>query len=141
MVSDLIESHSPVFFPLVCASFSGKNVCKKLGGAFCSLLSNAPSKRNLLFSRTMKPAKRPVAGCFLHTFLLENEAQTSGKKYRAVTFYIIGDHMQKFSSFGRKKKKQTKIRHRMVMLEGLHLLSNIFPFQKYKLFGQVHLGD
>ena len=26
--------------------------------------------------------------------------------------------MQKFSSFGR-KKKQTKIRHRMVMLEGL----------------------
>ena len=32
--------------------------------------------------------------------------------------------MQKFSSFGRKKKKQTKIRHRMVMLEGLHL----YPF-------------
>ena len=30
--------------------------------------------------------------------------------------------MQKFSSFGRKKKKQTKIRHRMVMLEGLQLL-------------------
>ena len=28
--------------------------------------------------------------------------------------------MQKFSSFGR-KKKQTKIRHRMVMLEGLQL--------------------
>ena len=30
--------------------------------------------------------------------------------------------MQKFSSFGRKKKKQTKIRHRMVMLEDLQLL-------------------
>ena len=29
--------------------------------------------------------------------------------------------MQKFSSFGRKQKKQTKIRHRMVMLEGLQL--------------------
>ena len=29
--------------------------------------------------------------------------------------------MQKFSSFGRKKKKQTKIRHGMVMLEGLQL--------------------
>ena len=29
--------------------------------------------------------------------------------------------MQKFSSFGR-KKKQTKIRHRMVMLEGLHMM-------------------
>ena len=30
--------------------------------------------------------------------------------------------MQKFSSFGRKKKKQTKIRHRMVMLRHLQLL-------------------
>ena len=30
--------------------------------------------------------------------------------------------MQKFTSFGRKKKKQTKIRHRMVMLEGLQLV-------------------
>ena len=29
--------------------------------------------------------------------------------------------MQKFSSFGR-KKKQTKIRHRMVMLEGLQFV-------------------
>ena len=32
--------------------------------------------------------------------------------------------MQKFSSFGR-KKKQTKIRHRMVMLEGLQLFTEI----------------
>ena len=40
------------------------------------------SKRNLLFSRTMKSAKRPVAVCFLHTFLLKNDAQTRGKKYR-----------------------------------------------------------
>ena len=32
--------------------------------------------------------------------------------------------MQKFSSFGR-KKKQTKIRHRMVMLEGLQLLAEV----------------
>ena len=29
--------------------------------------------------------------------------------------------MQKFSSFGRKKKKQTKIRHRMDMPEDLQL--------------------
>ena len=27
-------------------------------------------------------------------FLLENEAQTSEKKYRAAIFYEIGDHMQ-----------------------------------------------
>ena len=35
----------------------------------------------------MKPAKCPIAACFLHMFLLEIEAQTGGKKYRAVTFY------------------------------------------------------
>ena len=114
MVSDLIESHSPVFFSArLRFVFQLKRMQKTRrrllqsvverakqkkpivfpnnetseASAFCSLLSNAPSKRNLLFSRTMKPAKRPVAGCFLHTFLLENEAQTSGKKYRAVTFY------------------------------------------------------
>ena len=33
--------------------------------------------------------------------------------------------MQKFSSFGQKKKKQTKIRHRMVILRRLQLLSSI----------------
>ena len=51
-----------------------------------SVVERAKQKKPIVF-RTMKPAKRPVAGCFLHTFLLENEAQTSGKKYRAVTFY------------------------------------------------------
>ena len=54
-------------------------------------------KRNLLFTQTMKSAKCPVAACFLHTFLLENKAQTSGKE--------IGDHVQKFSSFGQKQNK------------------------------------
>ena len=33
--------------------------------------------------------------------------------------------MQKFSSFGRKKKKQTKIQHRMVMLEDLQFLCTV----------------
>ena len=42
---------------------------------------------------------------FLHTFVLEDEAQTREKKYRAVFFYEIGDHMQKFSTFGRPKIK------------------------------------
>ena len=32
--------------------------------------------------------------------------------------------MQKFSSFGRKKKKQTKIRHRMDMLEDLQFYNS-----------------
>ena len=36
--------------------------------------------------------------------------------------------MQKFSSFGRKKKKQTKIRHRMDMPEDLQLLQISFGY-------------
>ena len=76
MVSDLIESHSPVFF------FAGlrfifqlKRMQKKLGGAFCSLLLNEKQKKPFVFPRIMKSAKCPVATCFLHTFLLENEVQ------------------------------------------------------------------
>ena len=54
--------------------------------------------------------------------------------------------MQKFSSFGR-KKKQTKIRHRMVMLEGLQLFyhqrdvrSSYVPSEdvSYALSGEVN---
>ena len=37
-------------------------------------------------------------------------------------FRAIGDHTQKFSSFGRKKQNRPKIRHRMVMLRCLHLM-------------------
>ena len=90
MHSDLIESHSSVFFyaglrfvfQLQCKTYA-----KKLGGAFCSLLLNDKQKKPFVFLSTMKPAKCPIAACFLHTFLLENEVQTSGKKYRAVTSY------------------------------------------------------
>ena len=79
MVSDLIESHSPVFFSAgLCFIFQLRRMQKNSAALF--------AVRNLLFSRTMKSAKRPVAACFLHMFLLENEAQTRGKKYRAVIF-------------------------------------------------------
>ena len=61
---------------------------------------------------------------FLHTFLLENEVQTSGKKkYRAVIFYEIGDHIQNSAHLDVKKKNLTKIRHRMVMLRHLQLFT------------------
>ena len=95
--------------------FPVKTYAKTLGSAFCSLLFNDKQKKPFVFPNN---EISPVAACFLHTFLLENEVQTRGKRYRAVIFWAIGDHTQKFSSFGR-KKKQTKIRHRMVMLRHL----------------------
>ena len=69
----------------------------------------------------MKPAKRPVAGCFLHTFLLENEAQTSGKKIQGCDFLLNRRPHAKIQLIWTKKKKQTKIQHRMVMLRHLQL--------------------
>ena len=87
VLPDLIESHSPVFFYAgLRFVFQLKRMQKKSAALFAACCWMA-SKRNLLFSQKMKPAKRPVATCFLHTFLLKNEAQTSRKKYRAVTFY------------------------------------------------------
>ena len=78
VLSDLIESHSPVFFYAgLRFVFQLKHTQKNL--ALFAVCCWTTSKRNLLFSQTMKPVKRPVAACFLHTFLLENEAQTSGK--------------------------------------------------------------
>ena len=44
------------------------------------------NKRFLLLVVQQQTAKRG-AEFFLHTFQLENEVQTSVKKYRAVTFY------------------------------------------------------
>ena len=120
MLSDLIESHSPVFFYAGLRFVFQLKHMQKNSAALFAVCCWTTSKRDLLFSWTMKPTKCPVAACFLHMFLLENKVQTSGKKCRAVTFYQIGDRMQKFSSFGR-KKKQTKIWHRMVMLQRLQL--------------------
>ena len=87
MVSNLLESHSPVFFPLVCTSFSSKNVCKKqpATGRFAGFIVRENNRFLLLGVFDNRLQKAPLS--FLHTFSLENEAQTSGKKYRAVTFY------------------------------------------------------
>ena len=54
----------------------------------------------------MKSAKRPVAACFLHTFLLENEAQTSGKKNTGLSLSIKSETTCKNSTHLDEKKKQ-----------------------------------
>ena len=48
---------------------------------------------------------------FLHTLFLENEEQTSQKKYRVMCFYSIENDMQNFRHFCKKKKKNTSDRH------------------------------
>ena len=68
MVSDLIESHSPVIFPLVCASFSSKNVCKKqpATGRFAGFIVRENNRFLLLGAFDNRLQKAPPS--FLHTF-------------------------------------------------------------------------
>ena len=68
MLSDLIESHSPVFFSLVCASFLSKSVCKKqtATGHFADFIVRE-NKRFLLLvvqQQTAKSAAKFFCICF-----------------------------------------------------------------------------
>ena len=72
--------------------------------------ANILSKKKLLFFQTIESAKGAFAvragsgkRAFLHALFLENEKQNSSKNYRTVLSQVQG-HMQKFSSFGGKKK-------------------------------------
>ena len=59
------------------------------------------NKRLLLFLVQQKISKRCRSRTedFLHTLFLENEEQTSEKKYTVMFFYLIENHMQKFRHF------------------------------------------
>ena len=118
-----------LFFSLVCASFSSYNAWKKLSGAFRGLLLNEKQKKPFVFPNNEISEASPSRLLFVPqksaAYVFTKKRRTNQrKKYRAVIFYEIGDHMQKFSSFEPKKKKQTKIRHRMVMLQHLQLMKN-----------------
>ena len=69
----------------------------------------------------MKSAKHPVAACFLHTFLLENKVQTSGKNTGLWFSKKLETTCKNSAHLDEKKQKQTKIRHRMDMLWRLQL--------------------
>ena len=58
VVSNCSENHSPVFFSLVCASFSSKNVCKKqvAMGRFADFIGRE-NKRFLLLVVQQQTAK------------------------------------------------------------------------------------
>ena len=119
VLSDLIESHSPVFFPAgLCFVFQWKCMQKNSAALFavCCWMT---SKRNLLFSRTMKSVKRPIAASFLHMFLLKNEAQTR-EKNTGLWLSMKSESTCKNSAH-LDEKKHTKIRHRMAMLRRLQI--------------------
>ena len=121
VLSDVIESHSPEFFSTgLRFVFQLKRMQKNLATLF-AVCCWTTSKRNLLFSRTKKTAKRPVAACFLHTFLLKNKAQTREKNYTGLWLSVKSESTCKNSAHLDEKKKQNKIWHRMVMLRRLQL--------------------
>ena len=117
MVSNFIANHSPVFFfSLVCTSFSSKNVCKKLG-AFCTtnnrrlrnaLLISLFGKTKGFFHFSFNNRSQKALPSFLHTFVLENEAQTSKKKLEGCDFLLNWRPHAKIQPIWMKKKQQKK---------------------------------
>ena len=66
------------------------SVFEKTKGFFCFSFNNRAQKVSL--------------SVFAYVFNSKMTRKPAEKKYRVLTFYLIGDHMQKFSSFTRKKK-------------------------------------
>ena len=108
------KSQPCIFFCWIALRFRVKVYAKNSGRLLRSVVERETNK-TFVFSQTMKSAKRRVATyCsfrktwnaefFAYVFTRKRSANLSEKKYRAVIFYEIGDHMQKVSSFGRKKK-------------------------------------
>ena len=118
VVSNFIENHSPVFFSLVCASFSSKNVCQKLSGAFSEERTtggyvtlrwfHCSGKQKVLFVSHWSTDRRKHHRVFLHTFLLENEVQTSEKKIQGCDFPLNWRPHTKIQLIWRKKKNRPR---------------------------------
>ena len=124
MDSNCSENHSPVFFPLVCASFSSKNVCKKQAamGRFADFIVRE-NKRFLLHVVQQQTAKS--AAEFFAYILTGKRSANQQKKIQGCDFLLNRRPHAKIQLIWRKTKKQTKIRHRMVTLRRLQLQNTI----------------
>ena len=87
MVSNCSENHSPVFFPLFCASFSSKNVCKKQAatGRFADFIVRE-NKRFLLLVVQQQTAKS--AAEFFAYVLTGKRSANPRKKIQGCDFLI-----------------------------------------------------
>ena len=122
MLSDSIESHSPVFFSAgLRFVFQLKCMQKKLGGTFCSLLLNDKQKKCFVFPNNEISAASCSRLFFCIRFYLKMMCKP-GKKIQGCDFLSNWRPHAKIQLIWTKKKKQTKIRHRMVMLRHLQLL-------------------
>ena len=108
VVSDLIESHSPVFFPLVCASFSSKNVCKKQAatGCFADFIVRE-NKRFLLLVVQQQTAKS--AAVFFFAYVLTGKRSANHcKKIQGCDFLLNRRPHAKIQLIWTKKKNRPK---------------------------------
>ena len=97
VVSDLIESRSPVFFSAgLCFVFELKHV-QKTRRRFLR-------KRNLLFSWTMKSAKHPVATCFFAYVFTWKRSTNQQKKIQGCDFLLNRRPHAKIQLIWTKKK-------------------------------------
>ena len=97
MVSNFMESHSPVLFSLVCTLFPSKNVCKKLSGDFCGtnnrrlrdalLISLFGENKRFLSLLVQQQIAESAAKVFACIFTQKRSTNQGKKKYRAVTSY------------------------------------------------------
>ena len=108
------------FFPLVCASFSRKNLCKKQAatGHFADFIGRE-NKRFLCLSFNNRLQNAPPS--FFAYVLTRKRSANQQKKIQGCDLLLNRRAHAKIQLIWTKKKKQTKIRHRMVMLRRLQL--------------------
>ena len=122
MLSDLTESHSPVFFLRWFAlRFPVKTYAKKLGGAFCSLLLNDKQKKPFVFPNN-KTSEASRSRLFFAYVFTRKWSTNQRKKIQGCDFLLNRRPHAKIQLIWTKKKK-TKIRHRIVMLRRLQFWS------------------
>ena len=107
------------FFSLVCASFSSKNLCKKQAatGHFADFIVRE-NKRFLCLSFNNRLQNAPPS--FFAYVLTRKRSANQRKKIQGCDLLLNRRAHAKIQLIWT-KKKQTKIRHRMVMLRRLQL--------------------
>ena len=104
VVSNCSENHSPVFFPLVCASFSSKNMCKKQAatGRFADF-TVWENKRFLLLCFNNRLQKAPPS--FFAYVLTGKRSANQRKKIQGCDFLLNRRPHAKIQLIWMKKKK------------------------------------
>ena len=107
MVSDFIESHSPVFFSAgLRFVFQLKCIQKTRRRFLQSVVERAKQKKPFVFPNN-EPAKRPVAGCFCICFYLKMKRKPA-EKIQGCDFLLNRRPHAKIQLIWTKKKNRPK---------------------------------